>query len=110
MAEYKFEFNGMLLESDPFSLAPVEEGHEDYNKHLYEIWNMPLSTAEQIRDDHLWKNIRAQRNKLIAESDWTQNRDVVLSNDEEWAAYRQSLRDITTQSDPSNIIWPTPPA
>ena len=110
MIEYKFEFNGMSLESDPFSLAPVEEGHEDYNKHLYEIWNMPLSTAEQIRDDHLWVDIRTKRNLLIAESDWTQNRDVVLSDDEEWATYRQELRDITTQSDPSNIIWPTPPA
>jgi hypothetical protein len=110
MIEYKFEFNGMLLESDPFSVAPVEEGHEHYNMCLYEVWNMPLATAEQIRDDHLWTDIRAQRNKLIAESDWTQNRDVVLSNDEEWAAYRQSLRDITTQSDPSNIIWPTPPS
>jgi hypothetical protein len=107
MVEYKFEFNGMQLESDPFSLAPVEEGHEDYNKHLYEIWNMPLSTAEQIRDDHLWVDIRTKRNLLIAESDWMANSDVTMSD--EWRTYRQSLRDITTQSDPSNITWPTKP-
>ena len=106
--EYKFEFNGMLLESDPFALAPVEEGHEHYNMRLYEIWNMPLATAEQIRDDHLWTDIRAQRNKLIAESDWMANSDVTMSD--EWRTYRQALRDITTQSDPSNITWPTPPA
>jgi hypothetical protein len=107
MTEYKFEFNGMSLESDPFSLAPVEEGHEDYNKHLYEIWNMPLSTAEQIRDDHLWVDIRTKRNLLIVESDWMANSDVTMSD--EWRTYRQSLRDITTQSDPSNITWPTKP-
>lgn len=107
MVEYKFEFNGMQLESDPFSLAPVEEGHEDYNKQLYEIWNMPLSTAEQIRDDHLWVDIRTKRNLLIAESDWMANSDVTMSD--EWRTYRQSLRDITTQSDPSNITWPTKP-
>ena len=107
MIEYKFEFNGMLLESDPFSLTPVEEGHEDYNKHLYEIWNMPLSTAEQIRDDHLWVDIRTKRNLLIVESDWMANSDVTMSD--QWRTYRQSLRDITTQSDPSNIIWPTKP-
>lgn len=107
MVEYKFEFNGMQLESDPFSLAPVEEGHEDYNKHLYEIWNMPLSTAEQIRDDHLWVDIRTKRNLLIVESDWMANSDVTMSD--EWRTYRQSLRDITTQSDPSNITWPTKP-
>ena len=107
MIEYKFEFNGMSLESDPFSLAPVEEGHEDYNKHLYEIWNMPLSTAEQIRDDHLWVDIRTKRNLLIVESDWMANSDVTMSD--EWRTYRQSLRDITTQSDPNNITWPTKP-
>lgn len=106
--EYKFEFNGMLLESDPFALAPVEEGHEHYNMRLYEIWNMPLATAEQIRDDHLWIDIRAQRIKLLAESDWMANSDVTMSD--EWRTYRQALRDITTQSDPSNITWPTPPA
>lgn len=108
MMEYKFEFNGMLLESDPFAFAPVEEGHEHYNMRLYEIWNMPLATAEQIRDNHLWADIRIQRNKLIAESDWMANSDVTMSD--EWRTYRQALRDITTQSDPSNITWPTPPA
>jgi hypothetical protein len=107
MVEYKFEFNGMQLESDPFSVAPVEEGHEHYNRHLYEIWDMPLSTAEQIRDDHLWVDIRNKRNLLIAESDWMANSDVTMSD--AWNTYRQSLRDITTQSDPSNIIWPTKP-
>jgi hypothetical protein len=107
MVEYKFEFNGMQLESDPFSVAPVEEGHEHYNKHLYEIWDMPLSTAEQIRDDHLWVDIRNKRNLLISESDWMANSDVTMSD--AWNTYRQSLRDITTQSDPSNIIWPTKP-
>jgi hypothetical protein len=107
MVEYKFEFNGMQLESDPFSVAPVEEGHEHYNRQLYEIWDMPLSTAEQIRDDHLWVDIRNKRNLLIAESDWMANSDVTMSD--AWSTYRQSLRDITTQSDPSNIIWPTEP-
>jgi len=107
MVEYKFEFNGMQLESDPFSVAPVEEGHEHYNRQLYEIWDMPLSTAEQIRDDHLWVDIRTKRDLLIAESDWMANSDVTMSD--AWRTYRQSLRDITTQSDPSNIIWPTEP-
>ena len=29
------------------------------------------------------------------ESDWTQSRDVTLSNDTDWKKYRQELRDIT---------------
>lgn len=52
-----------------------------------------------------------QRDKLLQESDWTQNRDVVLSNDAEWKAYRQALRDITETFDPfvEDVVWPTPP-
>lgn len=38
--------------------------------------------------------LREVRNKLLAESDWTQNRDVTLSNDADWKTYRQALRDL----------------
>jgi hypothetical protein len=56
-----------------------------------------------------WVLVKSQRNKLLADSDWTQLPDVTLSNKTEWATYRQELRDITKQTDPFNIIWPTPP-
>ena len=53
-----------------------------------------------------------ERNKLLQESDWTQNRDVQLTNDAEWQSYRQALRDITATQDPyiEDVVWPTPPA
>jgi len=35
--------------------------------------------------------------------------DVEISTKAAWATYRQELRDITTQSDPFNIIWPSKP-
>ena len=38
--------------------------------------------------------IRNKRNELLKESDWTQLPDVNISK-EEWATYRQALRDIT---------------
>ena len=38
---------------------------------------------------------RAIRNSALTECDWTQNRDVVLANDSDWATYRQTLRDVT---------------
>ena len=56
---------------------------------------------------------RSKRNALIAESDWTQGRDVVLSNDTEWKTYRQALRDITKNSnwpELSDSDWPTKPS
>ena len=58
-------------------------------------------------------SLRKQRNQLLAESDWTQSRDVTLSNDADWKTYRQSLRDITKQTPSddalSNIKFPTKP-
>ena len=38
--------------------------------------------------------LREIRDKLLAESDWTQNRDVTLSNDADWKKYRQALSDL----------------
>ena len=39
--------------------------------------------------------LRESRNILLKETDWTQSRDVTLSNDADWKTYRQKLRDIT---------------
>ena len=57
------------------------------------------------------KELRNHRNILLMESDWTQNRDVVLSNDEEWKTYRQALRDLPANtSDWRNPTYPTKPS
>jgi|TARA_R110000823_G_scaffold312952_1_gene440094 hypothetical protein len=54
--------------------------------------------------------LREERNRRLLETDWTQGRDVVLSNDEEWKTYRQALRDLPTATvDPSNPTWPEIP-
>jgi len=54
-------------------------------------------------------NIRADRDKILAQSDWTQVADAPV-NQQAWAAYRQSLRDITQQEGfPNNVAWPIKP-
>ena len=56
------------------------------------------------------ESLRSTRNGLLEESDWTQNRDVVLSNDADWKTYRQALSDLPANtSDPSNRTYPTKP-
>jgi len=74
-------------------------------------------TAEEIAADQLddawilhkkWQNVRLKRNALLAETDWRAMSDLTLSDD--WKTYRQALRDITLQSDPSNISWPAVPS
>jgi hypothetical protein len=56
-----------------------------------------------------WTVIRAERNKLLAASDWTQLPDV-SADTAAWATYRQALRDITTQANPFAIVWPESPS
>ena len=54
--------------------------------------------------------VREVRDQKLAETDWTQNRDVTLSNDADWKTYRQALRDITkTYTTLDTVKWPTEP-
>ena len=54
--------------------------------------------------------LRAERNTKLAETDWTQSRDVTLANDADWATYRQALRDITdTYTSLDDVVWPEKP-
>ena len=55
-----------------------------------------------------WVNIREERDEKLRDTDWRASSDLTLSD--AWKDYRQALRDITTQSDPYNITWPTPPS
>lgn len=55
-------------------------------------------------------DLRKERNRKLTESDWTQSRDVTLSNDTDWKTYRQALRDITkTYKTLEDVKWPEKP-
>ena len=49
------------------------------------------------QDARVAEGHRATRNKLLADSDWTQMNDSPLSNEDKtaWATYRQELRDLS---------------
>jgi hypothetical protein len=56
--------------------------------------------------------VRAQRDKLLAETDWTQVADAPIDSATRSAMriYRQALRDITEQEGfPTNVVWPEMP-
>ena len=55
------------------------------------------------------EDVRTKRDELLKESDWTQSRDLVLSNDEEWKKYRQALRDLPETLDVKNPVYPLKP-
>ncbi len=57
--------------------------------------------------------VRQERDRRLAESDWTQTNDSPLSDEKkaEWQTYRQELRDIiSTITNVTDIVnWPTKP-
>ena len=66
----------------------------------------------EAKRDTLWSQVRAQQKQKLYESDWTVSAPDAPLNDSQrndWVAYRQALRDITTQTDPFKIVWPIPP-
>jgi len=77
--------------------------------------NEVATAAEQeaaykaMKDAEFATNARSQRDKLLAESDWTQVIDAPV-NQEAWATYRQSLRNVPQQDGfPTTIVWPVKP-
>jgi len=114
--------NGMLAEWDMFSVSVVTQPI-NYTKNIiegeptlvdglyYQNWIQTDASSEEIalRIEDKWLEIRYLRNSLLTECDWTQLSDVSESIRNSYQSYRQSLRDITNQSDPFNISWPVKP-
>ena len=73
-----------------------------------------LTNAEPMR------LLRIERDGRLAACDWTQSRDLTLSNDDAWKTYRQALRDLPASASPSldangklvstSVTWPTEPS
>lgn len=62
-----------------------------------------------MKDAEQAKAVRQQRGEKLKETDWTQVADAPVDK-ALWAAYRQALRDVTTQEGfPWDITWPTEP-
>ena len=77
----------------------------------YQNWVVVDATQEEIdyRIENQWFIVRTQRNELLTECDWTQLVDIPTETRELWQSYRQTLRDITSQSNPFSINWPVKP-
>lgn len=70
---------------------------------VYTVEDIPVSVDE----------VRSKRDKLLADTDWTQVLDAPIdaATREAYRVYRQALRDIPEQEGfPDTIIWPELPA
>ena len=88
------------------------EGCFDFDGNKVEIDTDAVNEKEiELRAAEPMRLLREERNKKLSETDWTQNRDVTLTNDSDWQTYRQALRDIPANTtDPRDPTWPTKPS
>jgi hypothetical protein len=60
-----------------------------------------------LTEDQAAANVRAERDRRLADTDWTQVLDAPVDRTA-WATYRQQLRNVPQQeSFPFNVVWPT---
>ena len=78
-------------------------------------WQVSDASSDEIaaRLEGESASIRADRNRRLAECDWTQLSDCPLSDADKaaWSTYRGELRDVPEQSGfPSTVTWPEQPS
>lgn len=67
--------------------------------------------SHNVADHAAWREVRAKRNLLLRDCDWTDLPNSPVDNPNGWEDYRTALRDIPqTFATVDEIVWPTKPA
>jgi hypothetical protein len=70
----------------------------------------PVSSDPAMSSPQSSSDVRVERNKRLADTDWTQHGDVPAGTAAKWAPYRQALRDVSSQEGfPFFVEWPDKP-
>lgn len=98
---------------EPGPLQTVREvGPRFEDGQWYQCWSIDEISDEEmaVKREYMAATARNARNMLLAETDWTQGKDIPDSVSIKWAPYRQALRDVTLQDDfPFEVLWPEKP-
>jgi len=74
-------------------------------------WSAVSAKKTELVNAKPMADLRAERDRRLAETDWMSGSDVTMSDD--WKTYRQALRDAPAQSGVTgldDVTWPTKPS
>lgn len=106
----------LVADAAPPLVDHTEKIEEGQPRLVNGVWTRTWLTkpASQIEIDSRLEAkaqaVRAERDRRLRDSDWTQFSDAVVDA-VSWAAYRQALRDVPSQPGfPMQTSWPEPPS
>lgn len=86
-----------------------KDGNQLYHADQKLTWKQVQDVVAEASARNKLYDLRKERTRKLAETDWTSNSDVVMSD--EMKKYRQELRDITkTYKTLDDVKWPTKPS
>ena len=95
---------------------PIDENSFTSRVHFFDDNPVSWDQLHQLEIESAKKDLRNERTRILAESDWMANSDVTMSD--AWRDYRQALRDLPAnspnvaldeQGNLINVTWPTKP-
>ena len=105
--KYLWDGTDWVLEQDESSIARFDFTTADFPN--APVPEKPDYNPDEREAEQKANEVRAQRDALLAETDWTQVPDAPVDA-QLWADYRQALRDVPQQEGfPFDINWPTKP-
>lgn len=110
-------FDAFVRNSELVPYTPEQRQLKQARVPGFYVWsNDTFSWVDTRSEDKKYaavvEHISMVRKELLTSSDWTQlpNGPLSIQQQQDWAAYRQALRDITIQPEyPLNVVWPVPP-
>ena len=103
--EYKNNllFDGMII--------PKDTGNKHYREFLKMLSNGEAELVPFVALALTWEEIRAQRDALLKDCDWTTTIDAnPKPSKEAWLTYRQALRDVPQNfTTAEEVVWPSTP-
>ena len=97
-------------QNDEVNFVPNISSNSDFQ--AIQEWIAEGNTVKDADDTLTWDDIRATRDQILSDTDWTMTTGASVDQ-AQWAAYRQNIRDIPqtySGKTPDEVVWPTQPS